>query len=101
MPLITVTSENFESLLSSDKTLLLDFWATWCGPCQMLSPVIDEIADENEEVTIGKINVDEEPQLAEKFDIDSIPTLAVIKNGKPTERSVGVVSKSEILEMIK
>lgn len=101
MPLITVTAENFESLISGDKTLLLDFWATWCGPCQMLSPIIDEIAEENGDVTVGKINVDEEPQLAGNFGIDSIPTLVVMKNREEKNRSVGLVSKSEILDLLK
>ncbi len=101
MPLLTVTAENFESLISGDKTLLLDFWATWCGPCQMLSPIIDEIAEENGDVTVGKINVDEEPQLAGNFGIDSIPTLVVMKNREEKNRSVGLVSKSEILDLLK
>lgn len=101
MPLITVTAENFESLLSGDKTLLLDFWATWCGPCRMLSPIVDEVAGENSEITVGKVNVDEQMQLAERFGVESIPTLVVLKNGEEKNRSVGLVSKSEILELIK
>lgn len=101
MPLITVTAENFESLLSGDKTLLLDFWATWCGPCRMLSPIVDEVAGEKSEITVGKVNVDEQMQLAGRFGVESIPTLVVLKNGEEKNRSVGLVSKSEILELIK
>ncbi len=102
MSVLTVTKDNFESdVLKSEKTVLIDFWASWCGPCRMLSPVVDEIAEENPDILVGKINVDEEAELAEAFGIESIPTLVVIKDGKPVNGSVGVRSKDEILEMVK
>lgn len=102
MSVITITSDNFDAeVIKSEKTVLLDFWASWCGPCKMLSPVVDEIADETPDIKVGKINVDEENELAAKFGISSIPTLVVIKNGKIEASSVGVRPKSEILAMIK
>lgn len=102
MSVITITSDNFDAeVIKSEKTVLLDFWASWCGPCKMLSPVVDEIADENPDIKVGKINVDEENELAAKFGISSIPTLVVMKNGKIEASSVGVRPKSEILAMIK
>ncbi len=102
MSVITITSDNFDAeVIKSEKTVLLDFWASWCGPCKMLSPVVDEIADETPDIKVGKINVDEENELAAKFGISSIPTLVVMKNGKIEASSVGVRPKSEILAMIK
>ena len=102
MSVITITSDNFDAeVIKSEKTVLLDFWASWCGPCKMLSPVVDEIADETPDIKVGKINVDEENELAAKFGISSIPTLVVMKNGKIEASSIGVRPKSEILAMIK
>ncbi len=102
MSVITITSDNFDAeVIKSEKTVLLDFWASWCGPCKMLSPVVDEIADETPDIKVGKINVDEENELAARFGISSIPTLVVMKNGKIEASSVGVRPKSEILAMIK
>ena len=97
------TSENFENeVLNSDKTVLIDFWATWCGPCRMLSPIVDEIENEvSNKVKVGKINVDEEQDLASKFGIMSIPTLVVMKNGQEVKRMVGVQPKQTILDAIK
>lgn len=101
MSVIEITSANFETeVLKSDKTVLLDFWASWCMPCRMLSPVVDEIAEENSNIKVGKVNVDEQIELAQKFGIMSIPTLVVFKNGKNVDSSVGVKSKAEILSMI-
>lgn len=99
---IEITSENFEKEVSqSEKTVLLDFWATWCGPCRMLSPIVDEIAEEvSESVKVGKVNIDEEQDLAVRFGIMSIPTLVVIKNGKEQKRMVGVQPKATIKEAI-
>lgn len=98
---IEITKENYEAeVLQSDKPVLLDFWAVWCGPCQMLSPVVDGIAEEKNDVKVGKINVDEQQELAMQFQVMSIPTLVVMKDGEEAQRSVGVVSKSEILEML-
>lgn len=103
MSVIKITSENFdEEVLKSNIPVLLDFWATWCGPCQMVSPIVDAVANEVEgKVKVGKVNVDEEQALAERFNVMSIPTLMVINNGKLVNQSVGVRSKEEILKMIK
>lgn len=99
MSVTKITKENFETLKSGDKPLLIDFYADWCGPCRMVSPVVDEIAEENEQYAVGKINVDEEPELAQAFGIVSIPTLIVMKNGEIANQIVGVASKSKILSM--
>ena len=102
MEVLKVTSENFEKeVLQSDKTVLVDFYADWCGPCKMLSPVVDSVANENEDIKVVKVNVDNAQDLAIKYQVMSIPTLVVIKNGQEINRSVGVVSKSQIEEMVK
>ena len=101
MSVLTITQNNFENeVLKSDKPVLLDFWASWCGPCRMLSPVVDEIAEENPQIKVGKINVDEEGDLAASFGVMSITTLVVIKNGQVVNQSVGVVPKQKILGML-
>lgn len=101
MSLLTITKENFEAeVLQANKPVLVDFWAAWCGPCRALSPVVDEIASEREDVVVGKINVDEQPELAHQFGVMSIPTLIVFKNGQAVEKSVGVVPKENILAML-
>lgn len=101
MALLKINNENFESeVLNSNKTVLLDFYADWCGPCQMVAPVLAEIAEEREDIVIGKINVDEEMQLALKFGVESIPMLAVIKDGKLVNKSVGFRPKEQILELL-
>lgn len=101
MALIHITKDNFnKEVMESDKTVLLDFWATWCGPCQMIAPVLDEIAEECPDITVGKIDVEQEQELAVSFSITSIPTLIVIKNGKAVEKAVGMRAKNQILEMI-
>ena len=101
MALLKINNENFESeVLNSDKTVLLDFYADWCGPCQMVAPVLAEIAEEREDIDVGKINVDEEMQLALKFGVESIPMLAVIKDGKLVNKSVGFKPKEQILELL-
>ena len=101
MSVLTITKDTFEELvLKSEKTVLLDFWASWCGPCRMVSPIVDEIADENPQITVGKINVDEQPELAASFSIMSIPALFVIKQGKIANQIIGYRPKEEILNML-
>ena len=101
MALLKINNENFESeVLNSDKTVLLDFYADWCGPCQMVAPVLAQIAEEREDIVVGKINVDEEMQLALKFGFESIPMLAVIKDGKLVNKSVGFRPKDQLLELL-
>lgn len=101
MSVLTITKENFDQqVLQNTKPVLLDFWASWCGPCRVLSPVVDEIAQENDAIAVGKINVDEQPELASQFGVMSIPTLMVFKDGKAVNTSVGVVPKAKILEML-
>ena len=99
--MLTITKDNFEQeVLKSDKKVLVDFWASWCGPCRMLSPIIDEIAKETDKVKVGKVNVDEESELATQFAVMSIPTLILFENGKPVKQMVGAQPKSVILSMI-
>ena len=101
MSVITITKENFEAeVLNSDKPVLLDFWASWCGPCRVVSPVVDEIAAEHTEVKVGKVNVDEQPELANRFGIMSIPTLTVLRDGKVVNQAVGVRPKAQIEAML-
>ena len=101
MSATALNKNNFdEFVLNSDKPVLLDFWASWCGPCRMVSPLIEEIADERTDIRVGKVNVDENPELASRFCVMSIPTLVVVKNGQITNRSVGARPKAQILELL-
>lgn len=101
MSALHITKENFENeVLKSDRPVLLDFWASWCGPCRMVSPIIDEIAEETTDKKVCKINVDEQPELAQAFGVMSIPTLVVMKDGEVVGQSVGVKSKEAILQML-
>ena len=101
MSAININTNNFnEEVLSSDKPVLMDFWAPWCGPCRMVVPIVEEIAGERDDIKVCKINVDEESELAQKFGIMSIPTLIVMKNGEITNQSVGMATKDQILALI-
>ncbi len=100
MSVVKVSIENFEEIRSSKKTVLLDFYADWCGPCRMVSPIVDEIARENPQYLVGKVNVDDEPELSQQFGVSSIPMLAVLKNGEIVNRSVGARPKAQILAML-
>ncbi len=101
MSAITITKDNFhDQVLNSDKPVLLDFWASWCGPCKMVGPIIDEIAAERTDIKVGKVNVDEQTELASQFDVMSIPTIVVIKDGKVTHKSAGARPKDDILALL-
>ena len=101
MAVLPITKDNFEQeVLKADKPVLLDFWASWCGPCRMVSPVIDAIAQEREDIVVGKINVDEQPELAMSFQVMSIPTLIVMKDGKVVNKSMGAQPKQAILNLL-
>lgn len=98
---ITLTGENFEKeVLKSDKPVLVDFWATWCGPCMMIAPILEDVAEENDHIKVGKINVDEQAELARQFGIVSIPTLILFKDGKEVKKEIGLLSKAEIEQLI-
>lgn len=102
MAVVTVTQDNFDTaVLKSDRPVLVDFWATWCGPCRMVSPIVDEIGNESDgRYRVGKVNVDEQPDLAARYNVMSIPTLMVFKNGEPAKTTVGVQSKQDILSLL-
>ena len=101
MSVINITRNNFQNeIINSDKPVLLDFWAPWCGPCRMVGPILEEIAGERSDIKIGKINVDEQPELASQFRVMSIPTLIVIKDGKIVNQSMGAKPKNAILGML-
>ena len=101
MSVIHINKNNFQNeVLNSEKPVLLDFWAPWCGPCRMVSPIVDEIAAERNDIKVGKVNVDEQPELAGQFGVMSIPTLVVIKGGKVVNQIVGARPKAQILAML-
>ena len=101
MSYINITKDNFnEEVVNSDKPVLLDFWAGWCGPCRMIAPIVEQIAEERSDIKVGKINVDEEPSLANQFGVMSIPTLVVMKDGEVVNQAVGVRPKEQILQLL-
>ena len=100
MSVVKITKDNFDLVKSSDKKVLIDFYADWCGPCRMVSPIVDQIADENPQYLIAKVNVDESPELANAFGVESIPTLVVMKDGKIINQSMGAKPKPMILQML-
>ena len=101
MSAIQVTKENFQEIVvNADRKVLLDFWAPWCGPCRMVFPIVEEIAGEREDIVVGKVNVDEQPELAERYGVMTIPTLIVFENGEEQQRSVGAKNKRAILNMV-
>lgn len=101
MAVISVTTDSFEQeVLQAEQTVMVDFWAAWCGPCKMLSPIVDQIAEEHPEIKVCKVNIDEEPSLAIDYKVMSIPTLLVFKNGEKVNMSIGVQSKSDIEAML-
>ena len=101
MSVINIKKNNFQNeVLNSEMPVLLDFWAPWCGPCRMVGPIVDEIADERVDIKVGKVNVDEQPELAAQFGVMSIPTLVVMKNGKVVNQATGARPKAQILAML-
>ena len=101
MAIINITQSNFDALvINSDKTVLLDFWAPWCGPCRMVAPILEQIAAERDDVVIGKVNVDEEMEIAREYGIVSIPTLIIVKNGMEVEKAIGYRPKADILDLL-
>ena len=97
---LIITKENFEEIIKGEKPVLIDFYADWCGPCRMVAPIVHEIAEERSDVVVGKINVDNEPELAQRFGVMSIPTLVVMKNGEEAARATGARAKPQILAML-
>ncbi len=100
MSAIKVNKNNFQEILKSDKKVLLDFYADWCGPCRMVLPLVEQLADENPQYIIGKVNIDDEPELAQEFEVFSVPTLVVLENGKVVNQSSGARPKNQILALL-
>ena len=100
MAIVNITKDNFDELTSGPKPVLLDFWATWCGPCKMIAPIVEQIAQERDDIVVGKVNVDDQMELAVKFGIVSIPTLVVLKDGMVANKAVGYRPKEDILKLL-
>lgn len=101
MSVIHLTKDNFETTIQENKNVLVDFWAPWCGPCRMLAPILDDVAKEAQDVIIAKVNIDEEPSLAQQFGVMSIPTLISFKDGFANQKSVGLIGKEQVLKLVK
>ena len=97
---LKITKDNYDSVISTDKVVLIDFFATWCGPCKMMSPIIDKIADEHPEYVVGKVDVDDDPELAQAFGVMSIPTLVVMKNGQLAKQNIGAIPEDQVIALI-
>ena len=100
MSVITITKDNYAAVTAENPLVLLDFWAVWCGPCKMIAPILAEIAEERDDVVIGKVDVDSEMELAMQFGVASIPTLVVVKNGQPVNKAVGYMPKDSVLKLL-
>ena len=101
MAVVHVTGDTFEQeVLKAEGKVLVDFWAGWCGPCQMMGPIVDEVAEERDDIIIGKLNVDTQPEIALRYNVMSIPTLILFENGEEAQKSIGLISKEELLELI-
>ena len=100
MSVITITKDNYAAVTAENGLVLLDFWAVWCGPCKMLSPILDSVAAEREDLVIGKVDVDSEMELALQFGVSSIPTLVVVRNGEPAAKAVGYMAKDAVLKLL-
>ncbi len=100
MAVLTLTTENFDEVIAGEKKVLVDFWAPWCGPCRMVSPIVDEIAEENDSFLVGKVNVDNEGELASRYGVMSIPTLMVFQNGELVNQALGAMPKEKILSLL-
>ena len=97
---LKITKDNYDSVISTDKVVLIDFFATWCGPCKMMSPIIDKIADEHPEYVVGKVDVDNDPELAQAFGVMSIPTLVIMKNGEVAKQNIGAIPEDQVLSLL-
>ena len=97
---LKINDENAKELIASGKPVVIDFWAEWCGPCQMMGPIVDEVAEERNDIIIGKLNVDTQPEIALRYNVMSIPTLILFENGEEAQKSIGLISKEELLELI-
>lgn len=97
---VELTNDNFDSVVGGEKPVIVDFWAEWCGPCRMMAPVIEEISDEHEDIVVGKLNVDDEGDIANRYQVSAIPTVILFKDGKPVATSIGFKQKEELIKAL-